>query len=146
MSFRQTRRYRSSGNVQTPLPHRKPRREYSISLFSPTKFIYINVKQADTVINHLTQLGLPRSLRTCVSDVTSSCKIFVRPELSSFNKSASLQPVRFVNPAKTVNPKSSSLRARHHARGDSQPVIKIAFPTADTCWLERIRQEIEDII
>lgn len=67
---------------------------------------------------------------TCVSEVTSSWRILVRPDDSSFNKSASAQPVRLVKPAKTVNPISSSLRARHHANGDSQPVIKIAFPLA----------------
>lgn len=70
---------------------------------------------------------------TCVSEVTSSCRIFVRPDDSSFNKSASAQPVRLVKPAKMVNPISSSLRAKHQAKGDSQPVIKIAFPLADTC-------------
>lgn len=69
---------------------------------------------------------------TCVSEVTSNCKIFVRPELSSLSKSASAQPIRFVNPANIVNPSSSSLRAKHHANGDSHPVIKIAFPLAET--------------
>lgn len=76
-------------------------------------------------------------LLTCVSEVTSSCRILVRPDDSSFNKSASAQPVRFVKPAKMVNPISSSLRAKHQARGLSQPVIKIALPLADTY----IRQE-----
>lgn len=72
---------------------------------------------------------------TCVSDVTSNCRIFVLPELSSFSRSASAQPVRFVKPAKTVNPSSSMRRAKHQASGDSQPVIKIALPAAET-WIQ----------
>lgn len=56
----------------------------------------------------------------------------MRPEPSSFNKSASSNPARFVKPAKIVNPNSSSARAKHQANGDSQPVIKIALPDADT--------------
>lgn len=78
---------------------------------------------------------------TCVSEVTSSCMIFVRPDDSSFNKSASEQPVRFVNPAKIVNPSSSRRRAKHHANGDSHPVIKIAFPLAETCWDKNYTKE-----
>lgn len=69
---------------------------------------------------------------TCVSEVTSSWRIFVRPDDSSFNKSASELPVRLVKPAKIVNPISSNFRAKHQAKGDSQPVIKIAFPLAAT--------------
>lgn len=71
-------------------------------------------------------------LFTCLSEVTSNCSTVKRPELSSFKRSASSHPARFVNPAKTVKPISSSLRAKCQANGDSQPVIKTTFPGADT--------------
>lgn len=66
------------------------------------------------------------------SDVTSSCSTDSRPELSSFSWSASSLPARFVKPANTVKPISSSLRARNQASGDSQPVIRHTLPGADT--------------
>lgn len=74
---------------------------------------------------------------TCDSDEASIWRTRTRAEHSSFNNSASALSATLLKPAKTANPISSSFLQRYQAKGDSHPVIKIAFPDDVTYRLKK---------
>jgi hypothetical protein len=58
------------------------------------------------------------------------------------SNSASAFSATFLNPAKTVNPISSSFLHRYHANGFSHPVTKTALPDAATYVFWRKEEKI----